>query len=529
MHRKFSVPILAAGVLFATCAVQPVALTKTASAAAPSAEQALGRPVLASLSGVHKIQHVVVIMQENHSFDNYFGAYPGADGIPMGSDGTPSVCVPDPQSGLCVKPFHDSKVLDDGGPHRAVDATRDINGGKMDGFIAQQMDGRTRACLIAPVNVLCKQAPLSKPDVMGYHDAREIPNYWTYAQQFVLQDHMFAPAASFTLPSHLFMVSGWSAKCSNGDPMSCKSEISNPDLVANRNGATGGKPDPYAWTDLTYMLHQAGVSWAYYVTPGSQPDCENDDMACPSKPQSPYWDSMVNPMPGFQTVHDDHQLGNIQSTDNFLQAAQNGTLPAVSWIVPDEKHSEHPPNSIKAGMGWVTSLVNAVMSGPNWDSTAIFLTWDEWGGFYDHVTPPSVDNNGYGIRVPGLIVSPYARRGYIDHQTLTVDAYVKFIEDDFLASQRLDPTTDGRPDARTVIRETAPGLGNLMAGFDFDQQARPPLLLDTSPAPGPACEIAPPLPTAKTPGRAVAPADGAPVAPVAAPAPMAAAGTCKAK
>jgi phospholipase C len=524
VRRKFYGPSLAAGVLLAACAVQPAAFTKTASAAALPADQPVEQLIPTSLDGIHKIQHVVVIMQENHSFDNYFGTFPGAAGIPMGPDGTPTVCAPDPQNGVCVKPFHDSKDTDDGGPHRAVDAAHDINGGKMDGFIAQQMDGRTRACLIAPVNVLCKEAPLSKPDVMGYHDAREIPNYWTYAQQFVLQDHMFAPVGSFTLPSHLIMVSGWSAKCSAGDPMSCKSEIANPDLVTNRNGPSGGKPDPYAWTDLTYMLHQAGVSWAYYVTPGSQPDCADDDMACPSAPQSPYWDSMVNPVPGFETVHDDHQLGNVQATDSFVHAAQNGTLPAVSWIVPDEKHSEHPPDSIKAGMGWVTSLVNAVMSGPDWNSTAIFLTWDEWGGFYDHITPP----NGYGIRVPGLIVSPYARQGYIDHQTLTVDAYVKFIEDDFMSGQRLDPKTDGRPDSRPVVRETTPGLGNLLADFDFDQPPRPPLLLDANPAPAASCAVTP-LPAAKTPGKAVAPANGAPGAPAPAPAPAAAAGTCKAK
>jgi phospholipase C len=514
--------------LLAACAVQPAAPAITAAAAAP--ETAIqSAPAAQGLDGIHKIQHVVVIMQENHSFDNYFGTFPGADGIPMNADGTPSVCVHDPESGLCVKPFHDAKDIDDGGPHRAIDATRDVNGGKMDGFITQQQDGRTRACLLAPVNVLCKQAPLNKPDVMGYHDAREIPNYWTYAQQFVLQDRMFAPAASFTLPSHLFMVSGWSAKCAGRDPMSCKSNITDPALVTDRNGATGGKANPYAWTDLTYMLHEAGVSWGYYVTPGSEPDCEDDDMACASKPQSPYWDSMVNPMPGFQTVHDNHELGNIQSTDAFVDAAQNGTLPAVSWIVPDEKHSEHPPNSIKAGMSWVTGLVNAVMSGPNWDSTAIFLNLDAWGGVYDHVVPPSVDNNGYGIRVPGLVISPYAKQGVIDHQTLTVDAYVRFIEDDFLAGRRLDPKTDGRPDARSTVRESAPGLGDVMADFSFDQPPRPPLLLDPNAPPGPASCPATPLPAARTPGKAVAPANGAPAAPAAAQAPAAAAGTCTAR
>ena len=103
----------------------------------------------------------------------------------------------------------------------------------------------------------------------------------------------------------------------------------------------------------------------------------------------------------------------------------------------------------------MTSLINAAMQGPDWNSTAIFLRWDDWGGFYDHVVPPSVDQNGYGLRVPGMVISPYARQGYIDHQTLSFDAYLKFIEDDFLGGQRLDPATDGRPDPRPDVRENA--------------------------------------------------------------------------
>ena len=134
----------------------------------------------------------------------------------------------------------------------------------------------------------------------------------------------------------------------------------------------------------------------------------------------------------------------------------------------------------------MTDLVNAIMRSPDWSSTAIFLSWDDWGGFYDHVTPPSVDQNGYGLRVPGLVISPYARKGYIDHQTLSHDAYAKFIEDDFLGGQRLDPSTDGRPDPRPDVRESLSQLGDLQADFDFTQQPLPPVILDDQPAPGPA-------------------------------------------
>jgi phospholipase C len=129
----------------------------------------------------------------------------------------------------------------------------------------------------------------------------------------------------------------------------------------------------------------------------------------------------------------------------------------------------------------VTSLVNAVMNSPDWDSTAIFLAWDDWGGFYDHAVPPSVDQLGYGLRVPGIVISPYAKTSYIDHQTLSFDAYDKFIEDDFLHGQRIDPASDGRPDPRPDIRENEKVLGNLVDDFNFNQSPRPPVLLPVHP------------------------------------------------
>ncbi|MCA1843855.1 MAG: phospholipase, partial [Actinobacteria bacterium] len=176
----------------------------------------------------------------------------------------------------------------------------------------------------------------------------------------------------------------------------------------------------------------------------------------------------------------------IQSVANFYAQARAGTMPAVSWVVPSGAVSEHPPGATSAGQAYVTSLVNAVMNSSDWSSTAIFLSWDDWVGFYDHVVPPKVDENGYGLRVPGLVISPYAKAGYIDHQTLSFDAYAKFIEDDFLGGQRLDPKTDGRPDPRPDVRENAKQLGDITAAFDFSQTPRPPVLLPVHPPPGPA-------------------------------------------
>jgi phospholipase C len=313
---------------------------------------------------------------------------------------------------------------------------------------------------------------------MGYHDAREIPNYWTYAHDFVLQDHMFEPVISWSLPSHLYMVSGWSATCTSADQFSCTGTLT-PTLPTTSQ--------PYAWTDITYLLHKHHTSWGYYVFAGPEPDCENGAaLSCAPVYQNSTNVSIWNPLPGFTDVKQNRQLGNIQPLNNFVASAHAGTLPAVSWIIPNSYVSEHPTNRVSAGQAYVTGLIDAIMRGPEWPSTAIFLSWDDWGGFYDHVIPPKVDGLGYGLRVPGLVISPYARRGYIDHQILSHDAYVKFIEDDFLGGQRLNPNTDGRPDLRPDVRENARALGNLVNDFDFSQAPRSPVFLPAHPKPGPA-------------------------------------------
>ena len=442
----------------------PLFLACGDSSAPPSASSPPG--------AIHKIQHVVIIMQENRSFDSYFGTFPGADGIPM-QNGVPAVCEPDPELGSCVRPYHDSTDKNRGGPHGVPAASHDLDGGRMDGFIPQAELSMGTTCN-APGKPPCP--PTGPTDVMGYHDQREIPNYWAYAKNFVLQDRMFEPNASWSLPAHLFMVSEWSARCSLvDDPMSCTSEIDTPQTLGG-SGTVGALPN-YAWTDLTYLLHKHNVSWKYYVAEGTEPDCEDDEMTCTLKPQSAGTPEIWNPLPFFTTVHQDNELGNIQSLDHFLADVQAGTLPAVSWIVPNGKVSEHPSARVSVGQAYVTGLINAILQSPLWSSTAIFLAWDDWGGFYDHVTPPTVDVNGYGLRVPGLVISPYAKRGYIDHQTLSFDAYVKFIEDDFLGSQRIDPHSDGRPDLRPTVREAVPLLGDLTQDFDFNQAPQPPLIL----------------------------------------------------
>jgi phospholipase C len=418
----------------------------------------------AAPAGIRKIRHVIVIFQENRSFDSYFGTYPGADGIPM-KDGVPTVCVPDPRTGQCVKPFVDHQDVNGGGPHDAAASAADVAGGRMDGFIAEAERGLLARCRKNPTNPVCTNAPT--PDVMGYHTQSDIPNYWAYAQHFVLQDHMYESVHSWSFPSHLFLVSAWSADCAKaGDPASCTATL----MPRNR---TPKDPTPFAWTDITYLLHKDGVSWVNYLDHGAAPGGRYGPRI--GVPQ--IW----NVLPGFTDVHQDGQTGNIQDLSRFFAAAKAGSLPAVSWIFPDPADSEHPPAKVSQGQSYVTGLVNAVMRSPDWSSSAIFITWDDWGGFYDQVVPPSVDTLGYGIRVPALVISPYARRGYVDHQTLSFDAYLKFIEDDFLHGQRLDPKTDGRPDPRSTVRENVPQLGNLANDFDFNQAPRPPLILPVHP------------------------------------------------
>ncbi len=354
----------------------------------------------------------------------------------------------------------------------------------MDGFIRVAEAAQYQGCSYPAVH--CKTDP-QHPDVMGYHTAEEIPNYWDYARRFVLQDHMFEPNWGPTMESHLYMVSAWSAVCADNSPLSC---VTNLGTLDELDPDTPGPPDPdFRWTDITYLLHRYGVSWRYYISPHTLPDCDDGEGdAIPGCDEGESDEARHvgtpeyrNPLPDFATVHEDSELGNIQYYDRFFAAAKKGKLASVTWVVPDIVHSEHPKYTPRAGQAWVTRVVNAIMRSPDWKSTAIFVAWDDWGGFYDHVVPPQVDGAGYGIRVPGFMISPYAKKGFIDHQELSFDGYLKFVEDLFMGGSRIDPTRDGRPDSRPTVRENAPILGNLIKEFDFTQKPRPPLLLKPHP------------------------------------------------
>ena len=457
--------LVLAGLLAAACtSTSDSASPSTAASPSPTASQEASPSPEKEAKGIFKLDHLIFVVQENRSFDHYFGTYPGANGIPK------KVCVPHPALGdKCMEPYHDTDQKDVGGPHAKPQSDIDVNGGKMDGFIRAALLQATNVCAANPTDGSCKDrvGPQGQPEVMGYHTSDEIRNYWAYADQFVLHDRMFASVDSWTLPAHLFLVSGWSAYCKNHRKAStCTSDI---------YGVEKAKRDevPYAWTDITYLLHKNDVSWAYYVAPGT---CWTSDCAGTKEGTA----NAMNVLPGFQTVHQNDQIGNIQEHPEYFKAAEEGTLPSVSWVIPGRGFSEHPGNGepITGGIAWVTKVVNAAMASPNWESTAIFVSWDDWGGFYDHVKPPRVDENGYGIRVPSFMISPYAKQGFIDSQVLSSDAYLKLIEDRFLDGQRLDPETDGRPDPRPTVREDVKILGNLIRDFNFKQDPRPPFFLD---------------------------------------------------
>jgi phospholipase C len=442
------------------------------------------------------IQHVILIMQENRSFDQYFGTFPHATGFPAG------VCVPlNPAQpgGGCVQPYHDVHDVQDGGPHKGPDAQNDLDDGitmaKLDGFVWSQTAARAAFCVLNPKILVCQGSAdgASRHDVMGYHTGAEIPNYWAYAQHFVLQDHMFAGVRTWSLPAHLDLTSEWVAACTdNTNAATCSTVNDLPTPALN-----GGPVFP--WANLFQLLDHYGVTWKYYLGTGSEPDCEDGAMTCAPQIQTGGVGSPWNPAPLYRSVAAKGTAwvaAHNPSADQFLLDVAGGTLPQVAWVVPADAYSEHPDNGVAAGMEYVTSLVNAVMQSPYWQNTAIFISWDDWGGFYDHVVPPVVDRNtsaapvqGFGLRVPGLLVSAWARPGLVDHAVLSTASYAALIEQLFAGGAHLNPAKLGIPDSRPDIRDalravTYPdgsrhAIGQLMNEFDFSQSPLPPLVLST--------------------------------------------------
>jgi phospholipase C len=422
--------------------------------------------------GLGNIQHLIFIVQENRSFDHYFGTFPGADGFP-----SPMPCLPSnwyPSQCFTPYPTHADNQL--GGPYASPPQLLDIDNGLMDGFLKQrerQLTGKCghngrydpRATYVEDDEEVGPQVKRCTIDVLAYHDGTDLPNYWAYASNYVLLDHFFEAVHADSHPSHLMLFSSWAAKCPQLNPPDVDSCYTDP-IPGQIWGVK--YPTPYLWTDITYLLYQNNIPWLVYLdgTIGNGPG--NVKVI---------WDVPQ----GFQTVQQDGQLANAgPQISQFYSDAANGTLPAVSWILPNYLQSEHPQASVEAGQEYVTGLVNAVMSGPDWNSSAIFVTWDDMGGFYDHEPPPfNFDALGLGIREPSIMISPWAIAGKIDHQVCSTDCYIKLIEDVFLNGETMSEA--GRPDPRPDYRDTVAGLGDLTLDFNFSQPPRPPLVLSTHP------------------------------------------------
>jgi phospholipase C len=326
----------------------------------------------------------------------------------------------------------------------------------MDGFLRESWKSVAR-------NPLRPNAPHataggSPRDVLGYHDWREIPNYWDYARLYVLQDRMFESVASYSLPAHLYMLAAQSGGYVGRDAFT---------------GARQPQPQTFDFPEITELLQSGKITWKYYVTSGTIPDTEDEHVVGtqPEQQQDPKLYTYWNPLPAFPFVRNTPaQWNRLVDTAQFYADCKKGTLPQVSWVIPSGAVSEHPPSGVRVGMAYVTGLVNSAMRSPEWSHTAIFIAWDDWGGFYDHVAPPKVDAYGYGLRVPALVISPYAKQGYISHQTLSFESWLKLVEE--------------RYGVRSMTTRDA-GAGDMRDAFNFNQLPRNPVILSATPAGSP--------------------------------------------
>jgi phospholipase C len=368
------------------------AVVKPGSAAAVAPRNA---PAPEAASGIKKIKHVIWIIQENRSFDNYFGTFPGADGPP------PSTCLPVlPGAAHCVKPFHMPK----GEPiydlhHGWNDEHAAWDSGRMDGFVWAE----------------------GTPLTMAYLDDRDIPNYWAYARHFTLCDRFFSSEMSESLTNHLYSVAAQSGGLIGG--------LGSIKGIEETLGERGG----FSFASIVKSLSQGHVTWKYYVETRPMSDDHQSYGVLPSLWfGAPKTFSLWNPLAGFKAIRENpDRMKDLVDLKEYFQDLKAGTLPEVSWIVPTFEDSEHPPETLgpaARGMWYVTNIVNALMQSPYWKDSVVFLTWDDYGGFYDHVPPPIVDAYGYGPRVPTLVISPYAKAGFVSHFTYDFTSMLKFIE-----------------------------------------------------------------------------------------------------
>lgn len=267
---------------------------------------------------------------------------------------------------------------------------------------------------------------------MIQYQQADIPTYWAYAAKYGLSDNFFSSAATSSTPNHLALLAGQTG--GNNDTIDSKACFSAGNVLLyarSAAGANGWSYPCYPVTSLPAELSAAGVSWRYYSA-------------------AQVWDtpSYIKNLAGSPNdIHNPYQ---------FVTDVQNGAMPAVSWVTPSGAESDHPPAPLEPAENFVATMVNAVMQSAYWSSTAIFVTWDDWGGFYDHVAPPVLDGVGLGPRVPLIVISPYAKPAYISHQQGEFASIMKFVEEDFGI-------------ANLGQRDAVSATSDLMDFFDFTQ------------------------------------------------------------
>jgi phospholipase C len=426
---KFRVPVSA------VLAALAVLLTAGSAAAAP------GPPAAPAVPTSTPIKHFLFLMQGGRSFDNYFGSFPGADGIPAGT------CMPrslsQPRHG-CVRPF-----LLGAKPPPPLSASKSViagqyNRGNMNGFVAAYQRQSRNGSL-----------------AMGYYDRRELPYYWNIASRYVLFDRFFSSAIYGVRTNRSYWVS-----------------------AAPAPGGSGAIPARgYGKLPTIFdLLQAAGISWKFYVE-----DYRPGDTYRTAGPANPETQTARVPLVDYSRFTQDPVLAqHIVGLDQYYRDLSAGTLPDVAYIASAAGDNERSARSITGGQRLVRDLVTQLMESRYWDSSALLWSYDSSGGWFDHVRPPRAGNSTLGFRVPALLVSAYARRGQVNHTVLDYASALKFIEENW----RLRPLTSRDAHANS-----------LASAFDFAVGPRPPALVPAGPSAlldgVPAVSPLPPPPVAK--------------------------------
>jgi phospholipase C len=408
------------------------AQTEPAVGAAPDTDAAALAPAATVPPGMGKINHIIFLIKENRTFDTYFGTFPGANGATTGKMST----------GQIIPLGHTADRVEHDMGHSWPASLTAVDNGLMDQF-----------------DLIPDGTVNGDYETYTQFTEQDIPNYFAYAKQFVLSDNTFSSLKGASFSNHLFMIAATSGGA-----------IGLP-TVPKRPGSWGCDGEP--GTTVSVLAEDGVITNEFpcfdFPTLG---DSLNANFNRTWKSYSPSLGESGYQWSAFDAVNHVRNSAmwkdHVVSWKQFVIDAAAGTLPAVSWVITDGNTSEHPPASTCAGENETVTQLNALMQGPDWASTAVFLTWDDFGGFYDHVPPPGIDQYGFGPRVPMIIISPYAKSGYISHTQYSFESVAKFIEERFA----MPPLTDRDANAN-----------DMLDSFNFFQKPNPPFILQTRACP----------------------------------------------